>query len=110
MGIATRAATGLIWLLDKLLCQYGRDIDADNQMIRCLTMSEFFIATYSMPPDLTIYRIAQLNNETNVLHLFAATWHRGSGTTDLQFYRGGPWEDTFRKICIETVNLPQYEP
>ena len=109
MGPPTETANGLIWLLDKLLCQHGRDIDADNRMIRCLAMSEFFIATYSVQPDLTVYRIAQLDNEQNVSQLFAATWHRGSGTTDLQLYRGGPWEDTFRKIGTEMVNLAPSE-
>lgn len=110
MGPATEAANGLIWLLDKLLCQHGRDIDTDNQMIRCLAMSEFFIATYSVQPDLTVYRIARLDNEQNVSHLFAATRHRGSGTTNLQLYREGPWEGTFRKIGTEMVNLAQSEP
>jgi hypothetical protein len=110
MGPATETATGLICLLDKLLCQYGRDIDADNKMIRCLTMSGFLIATCSMEPDLTVYRIAQLDNEQNVLQLFAATCHWGSGTTDLQLYRDGPWEGIFREISTETVNLGQSEP
>jgi hypothetical protein len=110
MGPPTETADGLIWLLDMLLCQHGRDIDADNRMIRCLAMSEFLIATYSVLPDLTVYRIAQLDNEQNVSQLFAATWHRGSGTTDLQLYRDGPWEDTFRRIGTEMVNLAQSEP
>jgi hypothetical protein len=104
MGAATETANGLIRLLDKLLCQHGRDIDTDNQMIRCLAMSEFFIATYSVQPDLTVYRLAQLDNEQNVSQLFAATWHRGSGTTHLQLYRGGPWEDTFRKVGAEMID------
>jgi len=104
MGPAAETPNGLIWLLDKLLRQHGRDIDADNQMIRCLAISEFLIATYSVQPDLTVYRVVQLDNEQNVSQLFAATRHRGSGTTDLQLYRGGPWEDAFRKVGTEMID------
>jgi len=104
MDAATATANGLIWLLDKLLCQHGREIDTDNQIIRCLAISEFFLAAYSVQPDLTVYRIAQLDNEQNVSQLFAATRHRGSGTTDLQLYRDEPWEDSFRKIGTEMID------
>jgi len=104
MGPATETANRLIRLLDKLLCQHGRDIDVDNRLIRCLAMSEFFIATYSVQPDLTVYTIAQLDNEQNVSQLFAATWHRGSGTTEVRLYRGGPLEHTFRKVGTEMID------
>ena len=83
--------------------RYARDIDADNLTVRCLVMSEFFLATYSVQPELTVYRISQLDNEQNISQLFAA-WHRGSGITDLQIYREGPWEETFRKIGTEVLS------
>jgi hypothetical protein len=98
MDAATETANELIGLTEKLLRRYARDIDADNLTVRCLVMSEFFLATYSVQPELTVYRISQLDNEQNISQLFAAARHRGSGITDLQTYREGPWEETFRKI------------
>jgi len=105
MATTTDTANELIRLTEELLRRYGRDIDADNRIVRCVVMSEFLITTYSEQPDLTVYRISQLDNEQNISQLFAATWHRGSGTTDLQLYREGPWEETFRKIGTEMVAL-----
>jgi hypothetical protein len=102
MAAATETANELIRLCDELLRRYGRDIDTD---VRCVVMSEFLITTYAVQPDLTVYRISQLDKEHNISQLFAATWHRGSGTTDLQLYRDGPWEETFRKIGTEMVNF-----
>ena len=66
-------------------------------------MSEFLITISAVQPDLTVYRISQLDNEQNISQLFAVTWHRDSGTTDLQLYRDGPWEKTFRKIGAELL-------
>ena len=100
MDVATKTANELIGLSDRLLCRYGIDIDA----VRCVAMSEFFISSYAVQPDLTVYSISQLDNEQNVSQLFAATWHRGSGTTELRLYRGGPWEHTFRKIGTEMID------
>ena len=105
MAATTETANELIRLTEELLRRYGRDIDADNLIVRCLVMSEFLITTYSVQPDVTVYRILHLDNEQNISQLFAATWHRGSGTTDLQLYREGPWEETFRKIGTEMVDL-----
>jgi hypothetical protein len=80
------------------------EIDADNLTVRCLVMSEFFLATYSVQPDLTVYRILHLDIEQNISQLFAATWRCGSGISDLQLYRDGPWEETFRKIGTEVLS------
>ena len=96
MDAATDTANELIVLTEKLLRRYARAIDADNLTVRCLVMSEFFLATYSVQPELTVYRTLQLDNEQNFSQLFAAARHRGSGITDLQIYREGPWEETFR--------------
>ena len=100
MDPATEKANELIRLSDELLRRHGRDIDA---VVRCVVMSEFLITTSTVQPDLTVYRISQLDNEQNVSQLFAATWHRESGTTDLQLYRDGPWEKIFRKIGAELL-------
>jgi hypothetical protein len=101
MDTGTETANELIRLSDELLRRYGRDIDAD---VRRVAISEFLITTYAVQPDLTVYRISQLDNEQNISQLFAAMWHRGSGTTDLQLYRDGPREDAFRKIGTEMVS------
>ena len=105
MAATTETANELIRLTEELLRRYGRDIDADNLIVRCLVMSEFLIATYSVQLDLTVYRILHLDNEQNLSQLFAATWRCGSGISDLQLYREGPWEETFRKIGTEMVDL-----
>jgi hypothetical protein len=98
-------ANELIGLTEELLRRYGRDIDADNLIVRCLVMSEFLITTYSVQPDLTVFRVSHLDNEQNISQLFAATRRCGSGiTTDLQLYRDEPWEETFRTIGIEMVD------
>jgi hypothetical protein len=102
MDAAIETANELIRLSDELLRHYGRDIDAD---VRCLVMSEFLVTSYAVQPDLTVFRIVHLDNEQNISQLFAATWHRGWGITDLQLYREGPWEETFRKIGTEMVAL-----
>ena len=101
MAATTETANELIRLTEELLRRYGRDIDADNRIVRCLVMSEFLITTYSVQPDLTVFRIVHVDNEQNISQLFAATRRRGSGITDLQLYRDGPWEETFRKIGTE---------
>jgi hypothetical protein len=98
-------ANELIGLTEELLRRYGRNIDADNLIVRCLAMSEFLITACSVQPDLTVFRISHLDNEQNISQLFAATQHCGSGITDLQLYRDGPWEETFRKIGTEMVDL-----
>ena len=101
MDAAIETANELIRLSDELLWRYGRDIEADNGLVRCLAISEFLITTYAVQPDLTVYRISQLDNEQNISQLFAATWHSGSEIPDVQLYRDGPWEETFRKIGTE---------
>jgi hypothetical protein len=103
--MARETADELIWLSDELLRRYGLNIDADDRRVRCLVVSEFFVATYSVQPDLTIYRIVQVDDEANISQLFAAARHRGSGTTDLWLYRDGPWEKTFRKLVTKIVDL-----
>jgi hypothetical protein len=105
MAATIETANGLIELAEELLRRYGRDIDADNRIVRSLVISDFLITTYSEQPDLTVYRILQLDNEQNISQLFAATWRCGSGISDLQLYRDGPWEETFRKIGTEMVGL-----
>jgi hypothetical protein len=105
MAATTEKANELIRLTEELLRRYGRDIDADNLIVRCLVMSEFLTATYSVQPDLTVFRILHLDNEQNIAQLFAATWRCGSGIFDLQLYREGPWEETFRRIGTEMVDL-----
>jgi hypothetical protein len=104
MDAARETANELIRLCDELLRRYGRDIDADNRMVRCVAMSEFLITSYAVQPDPTVYRISQLDNEENILQLFAATWHCGSGIPDVQLYCDGPWDETFRKIGTEMVS------
>jgi hypothetical protein len=101
LDAAAETADELIRLSDELLWRYGRDIEADNGLVRCLAISEFLITTYAVQPDLTVYRISQLDNEQNISQLFAATWHSGSEIPDVQLYRDGPWEETFRKIGTE---------
>ena len=102
MDAATKTANELIRLSEELLRRYGLDIDAD---VRCLVMSEFLITTYSVQPDLTVFRNLHLDNEQNISQLFAATRRCGSGILDLQLYREGPWEETFRTIGTEMVDL-----
>jgi hypothetical protein len=105
MAATTDTANELIQLTEELLRRYRRDIDADNRTVRCLVMSDFLIITYSEQPDLTVCRILHLDNEQNISQLFAATRRCGSGILDLQLYREGPWEETFRKIGTEMVDL-----
>jgi hypothetical protein len=105
MAATTETANELIRLTEELLRRYGRDIDADTRIVRCLVMSEFLITTYSVQPDLTVFRIVHLDNEQNISQLFAATRRCGSGITDLQLYREGPWEESFRKIGTKMVDL-----
>jgi hypothetical protein len=105
MDAATERANELVWLSDELLWRYGLDIDTDYRLARCLVLSEFFVATCSAQPDLTIYRIVQIDDERNISQLFAAARHGDSGTTDLWLYRDGPWEKTFRKLATEIVDL-----
>jgi hypothetical protein len=69
----------LIGLTHKLLRCYGWDVEDDNRISRCLVISDFFIATYSVRPDLSVFRILQRDREQNILQLFAATWHWSSG-------------------------------
>jgi hypothetical protein len=104
MDAAEQVANELIGLSNELLRRYGLDIDADNRMLRCVVMSEFLITTYSVQPDLTVYGISRLDNEGNISQLLAARRHRGSGTTDVQLYRDGSWEETFRKLSTEVVS------
>ena len=104
MDAATDTANELMGLAEKLLRRYARAIDADNLTVHCLVMSEFFLATYSVQPDSTVYKILHLDNEHNISQLFAAVRHRGSGTADLQIYREGPWEETFRKNGTEVLS------
>jgi hypothetical protein len=101
MAATTETANELIRLSDEVLRRYGRDVNADNLMLRCLVICEFLVTSYAVQPDLTVYRISQLDNEQNISQLFAATRHRCSGIPDLQLYRDGPWEKTFRKIGTE---------
>ena len=104
MAATIETANELIQLTEELLRRYGRDIDADNRIVRCLVMSDFLITTHSVQPDLTVFRIVHLDNEQNISQLFAATWRCGSGIIDLQLYRDGPWEETFRKIGTEVLS------
>ena len=103
MAATTETANELIRLTDKLLRHYGRDIDGDNLTVRCLVLSDFFVTTYSVQPDLTVYRILQLDDEANISQLFAATCRCGSEMPDLLLYRDGPWEKTFRKLSSELI-------
>ncbi len=103
MEAGTNTPNELIRISDELLRCYGLDIDTDDGTVRCLVLSEFFVAK-AMQPDLTIYRISQLDNEQNISQLFAAARHEGSGRTDLLLYRYGPWETTFRKLCSEIID------
>ena len=100
MAATTETANELIRLTEELLRRYGRDIDADNRIVRCLVMSEFLITTYSVQPDLTVFRIVHLDNEQNISQLFAAMRRCGSGILDLQLYREGPWQETLSLIHI----------
>ena len=104
MAATAETANELIQLTEELLRRYGRDIDADNRIVRCHVMSEFLIITYSVQPDLTVFRIVHLDNEQNISQLFAATRRGGSGILDLQLYREGPWQETFRTIGTEMVD------
>ena len=104
MAATTETVNELIRLIEELLRRYGRDIDTDNRIVRCLVTSEFLITTYSVQPDVTVYRILHLDNEQNISQLFAATCYCGSGIPDLQLYRDGLWEETFRKIGTEVLS------
>jgi hypothetical protein len=104
MAATIETANGLIELTEELLRRYGRDIDADSLIVRCLVMSEFLITAYSVQPDLTVFRIMHLDNEQNISQLFAATRRCGSGILDLQLYREGPWDESFRTIGTEMVD------
>jgi hypothetical protein len=70
MVATTETANELVRLTEKLLLRYGRDIDADKLIVRCLVMSEFLITTYSVQPELTVFRILHLDNEQNISQLF----------------------------------------
>ena len=105
MDAATERADELTRLSDELLSRFGLDIEADDLLVRCLALSGFFVATYSEEPDLTIYRISQIDYEQNIWHLFAAARHSGSGSTDLLLYRDGLWEKIFRNRSRELVDL-----
>jgi len=105
MDAATERADELTRLCEALLLRFGRDVESDDRLVRCLVLSDFFVATYSEEPDLTIYRIMQLDNERNISHLFAAARRGGSGATDLLLYRDGAWEETFRKLGTEMIDL-----
>ena len=56
MAATTETANELIRLTEELLQRYGRDIDADNLIVRCLVMSEFLVTACSVQPDLTVCR------------------------------------------------------
>ena len=103
MEAGTDTSNELVRISDELLRRYGLDIDTDAGMARCLVLSEFIVTT-AVRPDLTIYRISQLDNEQNISQLFAAARHGGSGRTDLLLYRDGPWETTFRKLATEMID------
>ena len=103
MEAGTDTSNELVRISDELLRRYGLDIDTDAGMARCLVLSEFIVTT-AVQPDLTIYRISQLDNEQNLSQLFAAARHGGSGRTDLLLYRDGPWETTFRKLATEMID------
>jgi len=105
MAATTETANELIRLTEKLLRHYGRDIDGDDLTVRCLVLSDFFITAYSVQPGLTVYRILQLDEEANISQLFAATWRCGSETPDLLLCRDGAWEETFRKLSNELIDL-----
>ena len=94
----------MIRLTETLLQRFGQDIDADNLIVRCFVMSEFLVTAYAVQPDLAVYRILQRDIEQNISQLFAATCRCGSGISDLQLYRDGPWEETFRKIGTEVLS------
>jgi len=102
---AETTADELIRLTDKLLRHYGRDIDGDDLTVRCLVLSNFFITAYSVQPGLTVYRILQLDDDANISQLFAATWRCGSELPDLLLYRDGLWEEAFRKVSSELIDL-----
>jgi hypothetical protein len=93
----------LIRLSESLLSRFGRDIEDGERLVRGLVLSDFFITTCSEEPDLVIYRISQLDNERNICYLFAAALHEASGRTDLQLFREGPWEKTFRELGTEMM-------
>jgi len=102
-GAGTNRANELTRLSEALPWRFGRDIEADDRSVRCLVLAGFFVAVYSEEPDLTTYRILQFNDERNIRHLFAAARRGGSG--DLLLYRDGPWEETFRKLGNEMIDL-----
>jgi hypothetical protein len=113
--IASKIATGknatadltnnLIALTDKMLRHCGRDIEAENGIVRCFAMSEFVVATYTLQPCLALYRIMQRDNEANISQLFVGTWHWALGIPDLRLYRRGPWEKRFRKLAAKIMDL-----
>jgi len=105
MDAATERADELIRLSDAVLSRFGLDIEADDLLVRCLVLSDFFITTYSVQPGLTVYRILQLDDEANISQLFAATCRCGSEIPYLRLYRDGPWEKTYRKLGAELIDL-----
>ena len=105
MAATTQTANDLNRLTEKLLRHYGRDIDVDDLTVRCLVLSDFFITAYSVQPGLMAYRILQFDDEANISQLFAASWRYGTEITDLLLYRDGAWEETFRKLGTEIIDL-----
>jgi len=110
MDAAVERADELIALSDALLSRFGRDIEADNGLVRCLALAGFLVSTYSEEPDLTVYRILQLDGDQNICHLFAAARRGESGSTDLRLYLEGPWEETFRRLGTGNVDLASERP
>lgn len=96
----------LIRLIDNLLRQYGRDVKADDSVIRCFATHEFLVATYAVEPGLAIYQVSQHADGESISQVFVATWHGASGTPDLRLYRDGPWRRRFQSFADDALNPP----
>jgi hypothetical protein len=103
MHTATETPNELIRLSDALLSRFGLDIEDGGRLVRCAVLSEFMVVTFSEEPDLTMYRITQLDNDREIRHLFAAARLKG-GSIDVQLCRNGDWEKTFRTFVTDVIN------
>jgi hypothetical protein len=93
----------LIRLSDALLSRFGLDIEDGGRLVRCAVLSEFMVATYSEEPDLTMYRISQLDNDRDIRHLFVAARLKG-GAIEVQLCRNEDWEKTFRTLVTDVID------
>jgi hypothetical protein len=104
MDAAADTARALISLSDALLSRFGLDIEDGGRLVRCVVISEeFFVSAHSEEPNLTIYRILQLDDDRDIRQLFGVARHKDSGVIDVRLYREGDWETTYRILATDLI-------